>query len=115
LAWNTIQSFFAPKAAVLLCVKSFFLKRKTRLETRMNTDDPLFEKVLSRDRIFDGKFLHLYRLNVRLPDGRLGEREVVAMRDAVAVLPMDAEGKASRPPAQARHRQNIARGAGRAH
>jgi ADP-ribose pyrophosphatase len=58
----------------------------------MKSDDPLYESVVSRDRIFDGKFLHIDRLTVRLPDGRAGEREVVAMRDAVAVLPMDAEG-----------------------
>jgi ADP-ribose pyrophosphatase len=60
----------------------------------MKADDPLFENVVRRDRVYDGKFLHLDRLTVRLPDGRAGEREVVAMRDAVAVLPLDAEGKA---------------------
>ncbi len=59
----------------------------------MNTDDPLFENILRRDRVYDGHFLHLDRLTVRLPDGRTGEREVVSMRDAVAVLPMGAEGK----------------------
>jgi len=60
---------------------------------RTKSGDPLFESVVSRDRIYDGHFLHLDRLTVRLPDGRTGEREVVAMRDAVAVLPMDSEGR----------------------
>jgi ADP-ribose pyrophosphatase len=58
----------------------------------MKSDDPLHEFLIRRDRVYDGKFLHLDRLTVRLPDGRTGEREVVAMRDAVAVLLMDAEG-----------------------
>jgi ADP-ribose pyrophosphatase len=63
------------------------------MEKRMKSDDPLHETLIRRDRVFDGNFLHLDRLTVRLPDGRTGEREVVAMRDAVAVLPMDTEGK----------------------
>jgi ADP-ribose pyrophosphatase len=59
--------------------------------TRKN-DDPLFEPVTARERIFDGKFLHVDRLTVRLPDGRTADREVVVMRNSVAVLPMDQEG-----------------------
>ena len=58
----------------------------------MKPDDPLFENVTARDRIFEGKFLHVDKLTVLLPDGRTAEREVVAIRNSVAVLPMDAEG-----------------------
>ena len=58
----------------------------------MKSDDPLLESVTARDRIFDGAFLRLDRLTVRLPDGRTAAREVVVMRNSVAVLPMDSEG-----------------------
>jgi len=55
--------------------------------------DSLHEPVIKRERVFQGGYLSLDRLTVRLPDGRLAEREVVAVQDAVAVLPIDAEGK----------------------
>ena len=42
-----------------------------------------------RERIFTGNYLKLVRLNVRLPDGRDAGREIVCVRNAVAVLPMD--------------------------
>jgi ADP-ribose pyrophosphatase len=58
----------------------------------MKSDDPLHEPITARDRIFEGKFLHVDKLTVRLPDGRTAEREVVAIRNSVAVLPMDSEG-----------------------
>jgi ADP-ribose pyrophosphatase len=58
----------------------------------MISDDPLLESVIARERVFDGKFLHIDKLTVRLPDGRTAEREVVVMRNSVAVLPMDPEG-----------------------
>ena len=47
-------------------------------------------KILNRKNIFEGNYLQLERLQVQLPDGRVGEREIVRVRDAVAVLPMDA-------------------------
>lgn len=54
--------------------------------------DPLFEPVLSRIRIFEGKYLHLDRLRVRLPDQSETDREVVVVRDAVAILPLEPDG-----------------------
>ncbi len=54
--------------------------------------DPLHEPVLKKERVFSGSYLSLDRLTVRLPDGRTAEREVVAVQDAVAVLPVDPEG-----------------------
>ncbi len=54
--------------------------------------DPLFEPVLSRTRLFEGKYLHLERLRVRLPDQSETDREVVLVRDAVAVLPLERDG-----------------------
>jgi 8-oxo-dGTP pyrophosphatase MutT (NUDIX family) len=55
-------------------------------------DDPLFEPVTGKERIFSGGYLNLDRLAIRLPDGREGFREVVHVRNAVAVLPLDGEG-----------------------
>jgi ADP-ribose pyrophosphatase len=52
----------------------------------------LFEDVISRERMYKGKYLHLDRLTVRVPNGASAEREIVRVRDAVAVLPVDAEG-----------------------
>jgi len=52
----------------------------------------LQKKIVNREKIFDGHYLHLERLQIELPDGRTGEREVVAVPDAVAVLPLDADG-----------------------
>lgn len=54
--------------------------------------DPLFEPVLSRERVFEGKYLHLDRLRVRLPDQTETDREVVVVRDAVGVLPLEPDG-----------------------
>ncbi len=55
--------------------------------------DPLEETVLSRRELFRGGYLRLEELAIRLPDGRQGRREVVSVRDAVAVLPVDAAGR----------------------
>lgn len=52
----------------------------------------LIEDVISRERLYEGKYLHLDRLIVRVPSGASAEREIVRVRDAVAVLPVDAEG-----------------------
>jgi len=54
----------------------------------------LEEKVEKREILFRGRFLLLENLRVRLPDGRQADREVVRMRDSVAVLPMDGKGQA---------------------
>jgi ADP-ribose pyrophosphatase len=56
-----------------------------------NAVDRLVERVMSRERLFDGKYLYLERLTVRLPDGQNAEREIVRVRNAVAVLPVDAD------------------------
>ena len=58
----------------------------------MNQNDEPFERVIERESVFRGKYLHLERLKIKLPDGRLGEREIVRVRDAVAVLPVDEDG-----------------------
>ncbi len=55
------------------------------------SEDPL-ESIIRRETLFRGSYLHLEALDVRLPDGRIGHREIVRVRDAVAVLPMDEDG-----------------------
>lgn len=59
---------------------------------KKEASDPLFEPILSRIRIFEGQYLHLDRLRVRLPDQSETDREVVVVRDAVAVLPLEPDG-----------------------
>ncbi|MFC1564085.1 NUDIX hydrolase [candidate division KSB1 bacterium] len=54
--------------------------------------DYLDQPVLSCNKIYTGKYLDLEKIEVGLPDGRKAEREVVRVRDAVAVLPVDEEG-----------------------
>ena len=48
----------------------------------------LEEKTLESKLVFDGKVVHLYADQVRLPDGSLGLREYVKHIGAVAVLPL---------------------------
>jgi ADP-ribose pyrophosphatase len=58
----------------------------------MTEKDPLFEKKKNREVLFKGKYLDLERMDVVLPDGRTGIREVVRVKDAVAILPLDDKG-----------------------
>ncbi len=48
----------------------------------------LTEKKISSERIFDGKVLHVAVDKVLLPNGEVGEREIVLHRGAVAVIPV---------------------------
>lgn len=47
---------------------------------------------MSSRTIFRGNYLLLKTLHVRLKDGREGEREIVRVPDAVAVLPVEEDG-----------------------
>ena len=53
--------------------------------------DSLFEHVKKRESIFQGKYLNLERLHLQFPNDIKGIREVVRVKDAVAVLPVDSE------------------------
>ncbi len=57
----------------------------------MHKKNKPFEDVTSRETIFRGKYMHLEKLQIDLPDGRKGEREIVRVKDAVAILPIDEE------------------------
>lgn len=54
----------------------------------------LEEKIEKRNILFRGHFLVLENLRVRLPNGRQADREVIRMRNSVAVLPLDDLGQA---------------------
>jgi ADP-ribose pyrophosphatase len=51
-----------------------------------------FERTVRREALYDGKYLHLERFHVVLPDGRAATREIVRVPEAVAVLPLDDRG-----------------------
>lgn len=55
--------------------------------------DSLSEKKLTSDLIYDGRVVHLYLDTVQLPNGQNAKREIVRHPGAVAIVPLDAEGK----------------------
>jgi ADP-ribose pyrophosphatase len=54
--------------------------------------DLLFEPVQKRERVYAGSYLNLDRLTIRLPNGKKAFREIVNVRNAVAILPVDRDG-----------------------
>lgn len=54
----------------------------------MKNDADFKESMLTHDLIYDGKILHVYRDDVKLPDGRKGFREYCIHGGAVAVVPL---------------------------
>lgn len=61
-------------------------------ETSQSTDH-LREKLVSRQPVFDGKLLHVYKDEVELPDGRHAGREIVHHRGAVGVVAVAPGGR----------------------
>ncbi len=55
--------------------------------------DKLTEKQLNSELIYDGRIVHLYVDTVQLPNGNVAKREVVRHGGAVAIVPVDANGK----------------------
>lgn len=58
-------------------------------------DDPhdLSETTLARDVVYQGRFLHVRRDTVRLPDGGQSVREYIVHPGASAMVPFDSEGR----------------------
>lgn len=56
-------------------------------------DEALREVGLSSELIYDGVIVHLYRDDIRLPDGKPGVREVIRHVGAVCVVPLTDEGE----------------------
>jgi len=53
----------------------------------------LAENILSSELLYDGRIVHLYKETVRLPNGETAAREVIKHAGAVAIVPIDADGK----------------------
>lgn len=51
------------------------------------------ERVIEQRRVFEGKVVNLRVDTVQMPDGRTATREVVEHTPAVAIVPVDAEGR----------------------
>ncbi|MFC1477660.1 NUDIX hydrolase [candidate division KSB1 bacterium] len=58
----------------------------------MDPNDALFEEIVEQETLYQGKYLDLRKMTIRLPDKRTGIREIVQVKDAVAVIPVDAGG-----------------------
>lgn len=56
------------------------------------SDQNIEEKVVSEERLFDGRVVKLSRLDVTLPDGKPAMREVIRHVGASAVVPVDENG-----------------------
>ena len=56
--------------------------------------EALREQQTASEEIFDGKILHLFRDDIRLPNGKPAEREVIRHVGAVCVIPVTEDGYA---------------------
>lgn len=56
-------------------------------------NDPMTEKTLSSERIFEGRALTIDVLQIELPDGRRSTREVLRHRGAVCILAQRPDGR----------------------
>lgn len=54
--------------------------------------DNLVEKTVASELIFDGKILHLYKDDIKLPNGKPAERELIRHIGAVCVIPVTDDG-----------------------
>lgn len=59
----------------------------------MNKYDNLEEVQLSSEEIFDGVVVHLYKDDIKLPNGNFSTREVIRHVGAVGIVPMTEDGK----------------------
>ena len=55
--------------------------------------DKLTEKLLNSEMLYDGRIVHLYVDTVQLPNGKTARREIVRHGGAVAIVPIDRDGK----------------------
>ena len=58
----------------------------------MPDDRDIEEKIIRRERVFDGLILHIDHADAILPNGRIAKREIANHIGASAVLPVDAQG-----------------------
>lgn len=55
--------------------------------------DGMTEEILGSEMIYDGRIVHLYKETVRLPNGETTTREIIHHSGAVALIPIDPDGK----------------------
>lgn len=55
-------------------------------------DEQLIEKVVREESIYEGKIVHLHRMDVTLPSGKPAVREIVRHIGACAVVAVDGDG-----------------------
>src|SRR5262245_23822073 len=55
--------------------------------------DKLTERLIGSELIYDGRIVHLYVDSVELPDGKTARREIVRHGGAVAIVPIDRDGR----------------------
>jgi ADP-ribose pyrophosphatase len=56
---------------------------------KMNQDSKLDEKIINREAIYQGVYMTVEKLHVQLPNQQLCDREIVRVKDAVAILPVE--------------------------
>lgn len=59
---------------------------------KSSADQGILEKIVGRERVFDGLILHIDHVEAILPNGKHAKREVAVHVGASAVLPLDDEG-----------------------
>ncbi|MCS7201592.1 MAG: NUDIX hydrolase [Dictyoglomus sp.] len=52
----------------------------------------MIEKILREKLVYKGKIVNIKEVEVELPNGKIGKREIVEHPGAVAILPIDQEG-----------------------
>ena len=55
-------------------------------------DDPLAETTVGEETLFDGRFMHLVREDIRLPDGASGKRLFLTHPGAAAIVALYEDG-----------------------
>lgn len=74
----------------------FLEKTRTGVDMPMNEhrDDTILEKIVRRERVFDGLILHIDHADAILPNGKIAKREIAVHVGASAVVPVDEQGNA---------------------
>lgn len=55
-------------------------------------DKKLYEEVLSKEEIYEGKIFRVEKWQAKLPNDRIAPREIVLHKGAAAIVPVDSEG-----------------------
>ena len=81
---------FEAKCIIIFQIK---IREVTTMDGVENIDANLIETRINSKEIYHGRLLHVFRDEVRLPDGRTAEREWIKHPAAAAVVPITEEGE----------------------